>query len=119
MASADGPGSYPEALLPFGFVVVSGPSMVPTLRHGDRVLVRYRARARPGDVVVATRPDQPSLVIVKRAVRREAGGWWLEGDNPFGSDDSRAFGLVADAAILGRVVGRLGRPWRLPRRPSG
>lgn len=117
MASADGSDTYPVTLLPFGLITVSGPSMVPTLRHGDRALVRYRARVRPGDVVVATLPGRPSLVIVKRVLRREAGGWWLEGDNPFGSDDSRAFGPVADAAVLGRVVLLLRRPLRVPPRP--
>lgn len=118
MASADGSDVYPVALLPFGIVTIAGPSMVPTLRHGDRALVRYRARVRAGDVVVARPPTHPQLVIVKRALRREAGGWWLEGDNPFGSDDSRTFGPVADAAVLGRLVLLLRRPLRIPPRPD-
>jgi hypothetical protein len=44
------------------------------------------------------------------------GGHWVEGDNPFVTDDSRAFG---PAVVVGRVVGRLWpRPGRLPGRPA-
>ena len=88
---------------------VSGPSMVPTLRSGDAVLVRRTTSARPGDVVVARFRSRPGLLVVKRAVRAEAGGWWLVSDNEFTSDDSRAYG-VAD--VVGRVVVRY---WPAPR----
>ncbi|RJK98436.1 nickel-type superoxide dismutase maturation protease [Vallicoccus soli] len=90
--------------------------MVPALRHGDVVLVRYGARVRPGDVVLARRPDRPGLVLVKRAVRRAGPGWWLEGDSPVASTDSRDFGPVPDALVLGRVVLRLRPPGRVRRR---
>src|SRR3954447_5174747 len=69
-------------------VLVRGPSMVPALRDGDQVLVRLgAAAASPGDVVVVALPDRP--LSVKRVVRRQADGVWVEGDNPFGSIDSR------------------------------
>nr|WP_307243384.1 S26 family signal peptidase [Catenuloplanes indicus] len=84
-------------------VLVHGPSMVPTLRHGDAVLVWERARIRPGDVVVGEFRSRPGLLVVKRAVREQDGGWWLEGDNALITDDSRAFG-VAD--VRGRVTFR-------------
>lgn len=82
-------------------VAIAGPSMEPALRSGDWWLVRTGARVRPGAIVVATHPERPDLAIVKRAVRREAGGWWLEGDNPAIRDDSRTFGPVPEAAIRG------------------
>jgi len=83
-------------------VLVKGPSMVPTLRDGDAVLVRRGGRApRPGDVVLARFRSRPDLLVVKRAARVEGDGWWVLGDNMFGSDDSRAYG-VAD--VIGRVV---------------
>jgi len=47
---------------------------------------------------------------VKRAVRREAGGWWLESDNrDVKAVDSRKFGPVPDALIAGRMLLRYRR----------
>lgn len=97
-------------LWPLGRVAVAGASMLPTLRPGDWLVVRWRADVGPGDVVVARRPDRPGLLLVKRVVRREPGGWWLEGDNPGASDDSRLFGPVPDDLVLARVVGRYWPP---------
>jgi nickel-type superoxide dismutase maturation protease len=86
---------------PWFTALVSGPSMVPTLRPGDAVLVARRGTTRPGDVVVARFRSRPELLVVKRVTRPEADGWWLTGDNPLVTDDSRAYG-VAD--VMGRVV---------------
>lgn len=78
--------------------------MAPTLRHGDALLVRRGGRrVRPGDVVVARFRSRPDLLVVKRAVRPEDGGWWVRSDNRLVSDDSRRYG-VAD--VVGRVVCR-------------
>jgi Peptidase S24-like len=57
-----------SAAPPLGWAAVQGPSMVPTLREGDRLLVRYGVEVRPGDVVVARHPFQQDLLMVKRAV---------------------------------------------------
>ncbi|RZU50041.1 nickel-type superoxide dismutase maturation protease [Krasilnikovia cinnamomea] len=89
--------------LPLFAVLVRGPSMVPTLRDGDALLVRRGGRVRPGDVVVARFRSRPDLLVVKRAVEARDQGWWVHGDNEFVADDSRAFG-VAD--VIGRVVFR-------------
>jgi len=94
-------------------VRVSGPSMSPTLKHGDQLLVVRADRARPGDVVLARFPVRPELLVVKRVVRAVEGGWWVEGDSPLVTDDSRAFGA---AVVVGRVLLRVWpRPGRLPR----
>jgi nickel-type superoxide dismutase maturation protease len=97
---------------------VTGPSMAPTVRGGDRLLVRRvrSARAvRVGDVVLARFPTRPELLVVKRVRRAMPGGHWVEGDNPLVTDDSRAFG---GAVVVGRVVARLWpRPGRLPAAP--
>ncbi|WIM95694.1 S24 family peptidase [Actinoplanes oblitus] len=77
--------------------------MVPTLRHGDALIVRRGARVRTGDIVVARFRSRPGLLVVKRAIRRQDDGWWLQGDNEFVQDDSRAYG-VAD--VIGRVAFR-------------
>jgi len=97
--------------LPLFAVLVNGPSMVPALRSGDALLVRRGGRVRSGDVVVARFRARPELLVVKRAVRPEDGGWWIEGDNPLIEDDSRRYG-VAD--VIGRVLIRYyPRPRRL------
>ena len=92
--------------------------MSPTVRHGDRLLVRRvrPADVRPGDVVLARFPARPELLVVKRVRRAVPGGHWGEGDNPFVTDDSRVFGT---AVVVGRVVARvLPRPGRLRPPPT-
>ncbi len=102
---------------------VSGPSMSPTVASGDRLLVRRVRDAgsvAEGDVVLARFPTRPELLVVKRVRRAVEGGHWVQGDNPFVTDDSRAFG---PAVVVGRVVARLWpRPGRLapaPELPGG
>lgn len=95
-------------------VLVAGPSMAPTLRDGDALLVRRTTRIRPGDVVVARFRARPDLLVVKRAIRRYEGGWWLESDNSLTTGDSRAYGA---ADVVGRVLLRWWpRPSLIPRR---
>jgi nickel-type superoxide dismutase maturation protease len=97
--------------LPLFAVLVRGPSMAPSLRDGDALLVRRGGRVRPGRVVVARFRSRPDLLVVKRAVREQDGGWWVQGDNEFVADDSRAYG-VAD--VIGWVFLRYWpRPGRL------
>jgi phage repressor protein C with HTH and peptisase S24 domain len=75
--------------------------MVPTLRSGDALLVRRGAKVRSGDIVVARFRTRPELLVVKRAVRPQDGGWWIQGDNALIEDDSRRYG-VAD--VIARVL---------------
>ncbi len=82
--------------------------MRPTLRPGDRLLVRYGARVRPGRLVLARFAD--GTLTVKRAAERRttsAGrpGWWLTSDNPVAGVDSRHRGPVPDADVLARRAG--------------
>nr|BEK68106.1 hypothetical protein KPHV_53330 [Kitasatospora purpeofusca] len=111
----DGP---PGGGAPFGLIDVAGDSMVPTLRDGDQLLVRYGARIRPGAVVVFRHPFQQNLLVVKRADGRRPKGWWLLSDNRPVDSDSRSYGAVPDELVLGRVLLRL-RPrpaWLAPGR---
>ncbi|MEU7279634.1 nickel-type superoxide dismutase maturation protease [Streptomyces sp. NPDC045431] len=88
----------------FGIAEVTGVSMVPTLRHGDQLLVHYGAELRAGDVAVLRHPLQQDLLVVKRLAERRADGWWVLGDNPDADVvDSRAFGAVPVELVLGRV----------------
>ncbi len=101
----------PPVAVPVRAVLIRGPSMVPTLRDGDAVLARRGGRPpRPGDVVLARFRSRPDLLVVKRIVRADGSGWWVQGDNDLGTDDSRVYG-VAD--IEARVVLRY---WPRPRR---
>lgn len=95
--------------------VVHGPSMAPTLRHGDLLLVRRGGRrVRPGELVVARFASRAGLVVVKRAVAPVPGGWWVGSDNSLTSDDSRAYGT---AEVIGRVWCRCWPRPALLRRP--
>ncbi|MBW8736065.1 MAG: nickel-type superoxide dismutase maturation protease [Streptomyces turgidiscabies] len=87
----------------FGWVAVTGPSMVPTLYHGDFLVVRYGNRVRVGDIVVLRHPFQQDLLVVKRAAERREGGWWVLGDNAYAGGDSTDYGTVPRDLILGRV----------------
>jgi hypothetical protein len=88
--------------------------MVPTLRDGDRILVRIGAlRGTPtvGSVVLVALPDRP--LSVKRLVAVEPdGSVRVAGDNPYASTDSRTLGAVPAASIRGVVLARL---WPRPR----
>ena len=94
-------------------VAVRGPSMSPALHDGDVVLVRFGAPVRPGDVVLVRWPGRPGQLSVKRAVHAAGEGWWVAGDNPFGSTDSRELGPAEVAAVVRARLwprpGRIGR----------
>jgi nickel-type superoxide dismutase maturation protease len=100
-----------RAAVPFGVAEVTGPSMVPTLHHGDQLVVQYGARVRPGDVVVLRHPFQQDLLVVKRAAERREGGWWVLADNAYAGGDSTDYGTVPDELILGTVRFRY-RPFK-------
>jgi phage repressor protein C with HTH and peptisase S24 domain len=92
-------------------VGIRGPSMSPTLADGDVVLARFGASPAPGDVVLVRWSERPGQLSVKRATRPDGAGWWVLGDNPDGSTDSRSLGA---AHVVGVVRLRLyPRPGRL------
>ena len=93
---------------PLRRALVTGPSMAPALRHGDQVLVVLGrpGLAKPGAVLVVQLPD--GTLSVKRLTEiQDDGRVWVEGDNPFGSTDSRSVGPLSADAVRGRVVLRL------------
>jgi hypothetical protein len=89
--------------------------MSPTLHDGDVVLVRFGATVCPGDVVLVTWAQRPGQLSVKRAVRPDGDGWWVLGDNPYGSTDSRTLGpACAPAVVRYRLWPHPGRPGPAP-----
>lgn len=115
-----------------------GVSMVPTFAPaGEAALVARGPLAREisrGDVVVARSPKNPRHIVIKRVVgvsgdevviRRSSrvggparvetvprGHVWLQGDNFDASLDSRTYGPVPRALVLGRVFLRVFPPWK-------
>lgn len=101
---------------PLQRVAVAERSMAPALAPGDWLLAwcglrpARPPRVRPGQIVIARHPSRPDFLLVKRAVRREADGWWLESDNSgVAAVDSRTFGPVPAGLITGRVLLRYHR----------
>src|SRR5205807_8447332 len=97
---------------------VNGDSMAPRLPSGSLTVARPIDDAtclRIGDVVVARRPDRHDLEMVKRIQAIDPqGAFFLAGDNPVSSTDSRQFGPVLRRHIQARA-GR--RYWPLPPTP--
>lgn len=88
--------------------LVEGDSMLPTLAHGDKVLVRSTVSVAVGDLVLANHPYRSNVKVVKRVDSiTEDGRLTLLGDNPAESSDSRVFGTVSIESIVGKVVSKL------------
>src|SRR3712207_6529641 len=91
-SEAGGPAGVATLVTPWVVGRVAGPSMAPTVRSGDRLLVR---RVATGDtvgedaVVLARFPARPELLVVKRVRRAVPGGHWVEGDNPLDRKSTR------------------------------
>ncbi len=95
-------------------VEIRGDSMAPALLPGDSALaVSVRTPGR-GHVVVVEHPERPGFEIVKRIVGVPGdltpdgrvlgpGEYWIEGDNPSRSTDSRQHGPVRIDRITARV----------------
>ncbi len=85
-------------------IAIAGSSMEPALRPGQWWLVRQTKDVRPGQIIVFWHPLRTDLLTVKRVDHRAAQGWWVLGDNMDASDDSRFFGAVEPARVVGRLV---------------
>ena len=87
--------------------------MIPTLAPGERLLVRLDGPIVIGDIVVFKRDSQ---FDVKRVLRIESDGVFVQGDNDLVSTDSRSYGLIPFEDVLGTVIYRL---WPKPGRITG
>ncbi len=88
-------------------IEVAGPSMIPTLAPGERLLVvpRWRGLER-GDLVALRDPDLPSRLLIKRVEAVSRSRVFVRGDNEGASRDSREFGAVSLGSIVGLAVYR-------------
>ncbi|EGX51349.1 hypothetical protein AOL_s00054g419 [Orbilia oligospora ATCC 24927] len=117
-----------------------GPSMLPTLPTSGSVIVNnLHSRGRcikVGDLIAAHRPDDMDVMLLKRVigmpgdyvvtdpmaagsgeetmmVKVPEGHCWIAGDNLSHSIDSRFYGPVPLALVMGKVVAQVagGRRW--------
>jgi nickel-type superoxide dismutase maturation protease len=104
-------------------VAVEGSSMAPTLQPGDLLVAARKAVLRSGALVVVEHPGRPGYEMVKRLAGvpgdeipgrgpLQPGEFWVVGDNPDGSTDSRQLGTVNADAIRGVVRLRYWPPAR-------
>jgi type IV secretory pathway protease TraF len=92
-------------------VAVEGDSMRPALHAGDWLVATRRGALRVGSMVVVEHPERPGFDLVKRVGARPGdtvGGrplgpdeYWVLGDDPDLSTDSRRFGPVSRVRIHG------------------
>ncbi|MEI9906562.1 MAG: S26 family signal peptidase [Actinomycetota bacterium] len=61
-----------------------------------------------GKVLVVERESQPGVFLIKRLIRMEGELFWVEGDG-VGSTDSRQWGAITQAEIVGLVLFRFKR----------
>lgn len=100
-----------------GVAIVRGRSMSPTLRDGDRLLVRYAAPPRPGRVAIVRFAD--GVVAVKRLDHLGPDGWWVARDNVAEGRDSWSGGAIPEGGVLAVALVRLWpRPGRVPAAPG-
>jgi inner membrane protease subunit 1 len=95
-------------------IEVAGASMAPTLLPGDWALAVVPRSFSVGDVFVVEHPGRPGFEMVKRIVGAPGDTvgerllrddeYWVEGDRPDASTDSRHFGPVTTEELHARVV---------------
>jgi nickel-type superoxide dismutase maturation protease len=83
--------------------------MEPALRAGDWIVIWRLGRApRVGEIVLVRDPREPKRLLLKRVASVGDGACTVVGDRPEESTDSRTFGPVQLADVLGRAVFRYG-----------
>ena len=97
----------------YRMAAVAGLSMIPTLAPGERLLIRNDGPIVLGDIVVFRHDSQ---FDVKRVLRIETQGIFVQGDNDQVSTDSRTYGLIPFADVVGTVIYRL---WPKPGQIKG
>ena len=86
--------------------------MIPSLAPGDRLVVVKLGKVRSGDLVALKDPGEPGRLLVKRVASVGASGIEVRGDNQVASRDSRSFGPVPPASVIGKAVYRYFPPTR-------
>ena len=83
--------------------------MEPALRAGDWIVISGISRPpQVGEIVLVRDPRDPENLMLKRVASVAEGACTVLGDRPEESTDSRTFGAVRLADVLGRAVFRYG-----------
>ncbi len=88
--------------------------MSPSYNDGDWLLFRRlravsAAQRLVGKVVVIERESYPGILLIKRVMRADENGLWVEGDNKDASTDSRTWGVITPQEVVGLVALRYKR----------
>ena len=89
--------------------------MNPTYKDGDWLLFKQvkvgasNLQGLVGKIVVIERESYPGIHFIKRVLRVDPSGLWVEGDNQGASTDSRQWGAITPQEIVGRVLFRYKR----------
>ena len=78
--------------------------MEPALFEGDWLIflnLRYPIGSLVGKIVLVARKADTGQLTIKRVVREEGSRYWVEGENKEHSTDSRQYGLIEPAEIIG------------------
>ncbi len=85
---------------------VIGHSMEPTLKNGEEIIVNRLSyilfSPKINDVVAIA--DEMMKIYIKRIKEISDGKYYVLGDNPQDSKDSRSFGWIEKKDIIGKVV---------------
>ncbi len=95
--------------------VVSGRSMEPTFKPNQTLLVSsipyFFREPKVGEVVVVKDPRDPSTssgqggrLLLKRIDKKRKEEYFVVGDNPKQSTDSKDFGWITNKEIIGKVI---------------
>lgn len=80
---------------------VMGESMFPTLQPGELVIAQRVSRVKPGDVIIFRHKGIEKIKRVREVDERR---YYVVGDNPNYSTDSRHFGMIYEQDVLGKVI---------------
>lgn len=84
--------------------------MEPYAREGDFVFARELfpwENYSVGDIVIAQDPRDRRNLILKRIASFNNSEYIIEGDNVVASTDSRTFGAITKASIIGKVFWKI------------
>jgi len=95
----------------FKTVELRGDSMAPTFNEGDWLLfigLHANLESLVGKVVLIRRASGAGsdFLAIKRAIRIDGASVWVEGDNKESSTDSRSWGAIPSAEVIGKLLFR-------------